>query len=75
MKYTIHGLSQSKLIEAGLDNDDALILSVIKDMYSSKNMQFQIISPPLKMRWNIFWKVFLRHGLPPGDKIPLLIPI
>ena len=43
MKYTIHGLSQSKLIEAGLDNDDALILSVIRDMYSSKNMQFQII--------------------------------
>ena len=43
MKYTVHGLSQSKLIEAGLDNDDALILSVIKDMYSSKNMQFQII--------------------------------
>ena len=43
MKYTIHGFSQSKLIEAGLDNDDALILSVIKDMYSSKNMQFQII--------------------------------
>ncbi|EOU1739841.1 conserved phage C-terminal domain-containing protein [Clostridium perfringens] len=43
MKYTIHGLSQSKLIEVGLDNDDALILSVIKDMYSSKNMQFQII--------------------------------
>ncbi|EPB8165147.1 conserved phage C-terminal domain-containing protein [Clostridium perfringens] len=44
MKYTIHGLSQIKLIEAGLDNDDALILSVIKDMYSSKNMQFQIIN-------------------------------
>ena len=43
MKYTIHGFSQKKLIEAGLDNDDALILSVIKDMYSSKNMQFQII--------------------------------
>lgn len=43
MKYTIHGFSQAKLIEAGLDNDDALILSVIKDMYSSKSMQFQII--------------------------------
>lgn len=43
MKYTIHGFSQEKLIEAELDNDDALILSVIKDMYSSKNMQFQII--------------------------------
>ncbi|PVE17636.1 hypothetical protein DDA98_03330 [Clostridium perfringens] len=43
MKYTIHGFSQKKLIESGLDNDDALILSVIKDMYSSKNMQFQII--------------------------------
>ncbi|XZK28630.1 conserved phage C-terminal domain-containing protein [Clostridium perfringens] len=43
MKYTIHGLSQKRLVEAGLDNDDALILSVIKDMYSSKNMQFQII--------------------------------
>ncbi|EOU2100377.1 hypothetical protein C0L85_03910 [Clostridium perfringens] len=43
MKYTIHGFSQKRLVEAGLDNDDALILSVIKDMYSSKNMQFQII--------------------------------
>lgn len=43
MKYTIHGFSQKKLVEAGLDNDDALILSVIRDMYSSKNMQFQII--------------------------------
>ncbi|HAT4185223.1 TPA: hypothetical protein I9007_000703 [Clostridium perfringens] len=43
MKYTIYGFSQKKLVEAGLDNDDALILSVIRDMYSSKNMQFQII--------------------------------
>lgn len=43
MKYTIHGFSQKKLVEAGLDNDDALILSVIRDIYSSKNMQFQII--------------------------------
>lgn len=43
MKYTIHGFSQEKLIEAGLDNDDALILSVIKEMYSNKKMEYQII--------------------------------
>lgn len=43
MKYTVHGLQQEKLIEMGLDNDDALILSVIKEMYSSKKMEYQII--------------------------------
>lgn len=43
MKYTIHGLQQDKLIEMGLDNDDALILAVIKEMYSSKKMEYQII--------------------------------
>lgn len=43
MKYTVHGLQQDKLIEMGLDNDDALILAVIKEMYSSKKMEYQII--------------------------------
>ena len=43
MKYTIHGFQQDKLIELGLNNDDALILSVIKDMYSSASIEFQII--------------------------------
>lgn len=43
MKYTIHGFQQEKLIEMGLDNDDALILAVIKEMYSSKKMEYKII--------------------------------
>ncbi|MGL4572887.1 MAG: hypothetical protein ACRDCB_06040 [Clostridium sp.] len=43
MKYTVHGLQQEKLIELGLDNDDALILSVIKDMYSSASIEYEII--------------------------------
>lgn len=43
MKYTIHGLQQDKLISLGLSNDDALVLSVIKDMYSSVSIESQII--------------------------------
>ena len=43
MKYTIHGFQQSKLIKLKLDNDDALILAVIKDMYSSASTEFKII--------------------------------
>lgn len=43
MKYTIHGFQQEKLMEFGLDNDDALILAVIKEMYSNKKMEYQII--------------------------------
>ncbi|MGG5460815.1 hypothetical protein [Clostridium sp. B9] len=43
MKYTVHGLQQDKLLEMGLDNDDALILAVIKEMYASKKMEYQII--------------------------------
>lgn len=43
MKYTIHGLQQAKLIELGLNNDDALVLSVIKDMYASSKIESLII--------------------------------
>lgn len=43
MKYTIHGLQQDKLLKNDLDNDDALILSVIKSMYSSASVDFEII--------------------------------
>ena len=43
MKYTIHGLQQDKLLKNELDNDDALILSVIKSMYSSASVDFEII--------------------------------
>lgn len=35
IKYTIHGFQQLKLIELKLTNDDALILKIIKDSYSS----------------------------------------
>ena len=44
MKYTIHGFQQEKLIKLGLDNDDALILSVLRDMYARKSMDFKIIN-------------------------------
>jgi hypothetical protein len=43
MKYTIHGLQQQKLIDLNLNNDDALILSVLKDRYSSMKMEYKII--------------------------------
>ena len=43
MKYTIHGLQQEKLISLGLTNDDALVLSVIKDMYSSASIESKVI--------------------------------
>ena len=41
MKYTIYGFQQAKLIENKLTNDDALILRLIKDMYSSAGMEFE----------------------------------
>lgn len=44
MKYTVLGFQQAKLIELGLDTDDALILSVIRDMYSSKAVEYTIIN-------------------------------
>lgn len=40
MKYTILGFQQHKLIENKLTVEDALILRVIKDMYSSVSMEF-----------------------------------
>lgn len=43
MKYTIHGLQQDKLIVNKLDNDDALILSVFKEMYCSASIDSKII--------------------------------
>jgi hypothetical protein len=43
MKYTIHGLQQDKLIKLGLTHDDSLILSVLKDRYSSMNMEYKIL--------------------------------
>lgn len=43
MKYQIHGLQQEKLISLGLTNDDALVLSVIKDMYSSASVESKVI--------------------------------
>ena len=44
MKYTILGFQQEKLLEFGLDTNDALILSTIKDMYSSKSVEYKIIN-------------------------------
>ncbi|MDQ0150700.1 conserved phage C-terminal domain-containing protein [Eubacterium multiforme] len=44
MKYTILGFQQEKLLEFGLDTNDALILSTIRDMYSSKSVEYKIIN-------------------------------
>jgi hypothetical protein len=44
MKYTIHGLQQERLIELGLNNDDALILSVLRSRYASMKMEHLIIN-------------------------------
>lgn len=43
LKFTIHGFQQQKLIDAGLDNNDALVMSVIKDMYASVRMESVMI--------------------------------
>ena len=40
MKYTILGFQQEKLIENDLNVEDALILRMIKDMYSTSSMEF-----------------------------------
>lgn len=44
VKFTIHGFQQKKLIEAGLDNNDALVMSVIKDMYASASVESLMIN-------------------------------
>ena len=41
MKYTILGFQQTKLIENKLTIEDAFILRVIKDMFSSATMEFK----------------------------------
>lgn len=38
-KYTIHGFQQMKLIKHGLNNNDALLMAVIKDMYASNSVE------------------------------------
>ena len=40
MKYSIMGFQQDKLVAAELDVEDALLLRMIKDMYSSASMEF-----------------------------------
>lgn len=43
LKFTIHGFQQPKLIELGLDNNDALVMAVVRDMYSSVSVEHKII--------------------------------
>lgn len=43
VKFTIHGFQQAKLIEHGLNNNDALIMAVVRDMYSSVSVDHKII--------------------------------
>jgi hypothetical protein len=50
VKYTIHGFQQKKLVENHLNTDDALILSVIKDMYASAKMEY-ILEDGNKYMW------------------------
>lgn len=41
MKHSVLGFQQTKLIENGLSIEDAFVLRVIKDMYSSATMEFK----------------------------------
>ena len=41
MKHSVLGFQQTKLIENGLSVEDAFVLRVIKDMYSSATMEFK----------------------------------
>lgn len=41
MRHSVFGFQQAKLIENGLSVEDAFILQVIKDMYSSSTMEFK----------------------------------
>jgi len=41
MKYTILGFQQEKLIANKLTVEDAFVLRVIKDMFSSASMEFK----------------------------------
>lgn len=50
MKHTILGFQQDKLIGNNLKIDDALLLRVIKDMYSSASMEF-IIENSIRYMW------------------------
>lgn len=43
LKFTIHGFQQQKLVDIGLDNNDALVMSVIKDMYASASVESVMI--------------------------------
>lgn len=44
MIYNIHSLQQARLIENGLDNDDALIIRAITGMYASAKMEHIILN-------------------------------
>lgn len=72
MKYTIHGYKQEKLYENGLDNDDALILRVLSDMYSSgsKKIHFKIIDQE-KYMW-ITYEYLLEQIIVIGSKNKLI---
>lgn len=43
MRFTVHGFKQDKLIELGLDNDDALILRYFIDFRDTDSMRAEII--------------------------------
>lgn len=43
MRFTVHGFKQEKLIELGLDNDDALILRYFIDFRDTESMRAEII--------------------------------
>lgn len=43
MRFTVHGFKQDKLIELGLDNDDALILRYFIDFRDTESMRAEVI--------------------------------
>jgi len=73
MKYTILGFQQEKLIENGFKTDDALILRVIKDMYSSASMEFKDFDGT-KYMW-VNYSYFLKQIPIIGSKSNLMAKI
>jgi hypothetical protein len=55
LKYTIMGFKQKKLLELGLKTDDALLLSVIKDIYASPTMESKIFNGEKYIWINYTW--------------------
>ncbi len=63
MKYTILGFSQSALVEANLDLDDAAILRFLVDFHATGGMTERVIDG------TVYWWIKYQHVV---DNLPIL---